>query len=96
MGGKLDSKKRLKVDQISLCFPRLGSKKRNVGGGYSPYQLVFGVNPCVPLELLSADQMVVNAFQADGPAQSSRGPTPLGRELESCAYLKDKVRLRQA
>ena len=54
-------------------------------GGYSPYQLVFGVNPRVPLELLSDDQIVVPGIIADASVDSFVADGPFGRELVRCA-----------
>lgn len=73
-------------------------------GGFSPYQLVFGVNPRIPLELLSDDQMVVpgiadaavDPFEADGPAAEFARAHQIrqkARELCIASNLKDKVRL---
>ena len=73
-------------------------------GGFSPYQLVFGVNPRVPLELLSDDQMIVpgladasvDPFEADTPAaEFARAHQVRQRARELCvaSNLKDKVRL---
>ena len=73
-------------------------------GGYSPYQLVFGINPRVPLELLSDDQMILPAladasvepFSADTPAAEFTRAHHIrqrARELCVASNLKDKVRL---
>lgn len=73
-------------------------------GGFSPFQLVFGVNPRVPLELLSDDQMMVaglddasvDPFMADSPAAEfarSHQIRQRARELCIASNLKDKVRL---
>ena len=73
-------------------------------GGYSPYQLVFGVNPRVPLELLSDDHMIiagaddagVDPFEADGPAAEfarAHAIRQRARELCIASNLKDRVRL---
>jgi hypothetical protein len=73
-------------------------------GGYSPYQLVFGVNPRVPLELLSDDHMIIagaddagaDPFEADGPAAEfarAHAIRQRARELCIASNLKDRVRL---
>ena len=73
-------------------------------GEYSPYQLVFGVNPRVPLELLSDDQLVIpgiadadaDSFEADTPAaEFARAHAIRQRARQLCmnSNLKDKVRL---
>ena len=73
-------------------------------GGYSPYQLVFGVNPRIPLELLSDDHMLLPGL-ADASAEPFESDTPASefsrahqirqraRELCIASNLKDKVRL---
>eukprot|EP00435_Cladocopium_sp_Y103_P074255 s37_g47.t1 len=76
-------------------------------GGFSPYQLVFGVNPRIPFELLSDDQMIIPAiadasidpYMADTPAaEFARAHTIRQKARELCvnSNLKDKVRLSLA
>ena len=73
-------------------------------GGFSPYQLVFGINPRIPLELLSDDHRQVpgladaqvDPFEADTPASEfarSHQIRQRARELCIASNLKDKARL---
>ncbi len=73
-------------------------------GGFSPYQLTFGANPRIPLELLSDDSLqepaisdvTADAFEQDSAAaEFSRSHAIRQRARQLCmrSSAKDKVRL---
>ncbi len=94
------------LEELEILVTSLVSHKNRYfhRGGYSPYQLTFGVNPRVPVELLSDDplqaaglsEVIADDFELDSAAQEfNRAHTIRQRARELCMKqsAKDKVRL---